>query len=182
LRAQQDVAPIGLGVTTTIIGVSTRIRQRTTPLVSMRTEDCLTTPNSQPRQPIRGDADLDAQQRTPKPSGRGRNRRLGAGLARYLHEQNVEVLEVRGPDRRLRRQRGKSDPIDADAAARTVLAGNASGAPKLADEPIEAIRMLRVARLGAVKARTAAINTLRAMVITAPDALRSQLDGLSAAS
>jgi hypothetical protein len=42
--------------------------------------------------------------------------------------------------------------------------------------------VLRVASLGAVKARTAAINTLRAMVITAPDALRSQLDGLSAAS
>jgi transposase len=105
----------------------------------------------------------------------------GAGLARYLHEQNVEVLEVPRPDRRLRRQRGKSDPIDAEAAARTVLAGKASGAPKLADGPIEAIRMLRVARLGAVKAKTAAINTLRAMVITAPDALRGQLDGLSAA-
>lgn len=105
----------------------------------------------------------------------------GAGLARYLHEQNVEVLEVPRPDRRLRRQRGKSDPIDAEAAARTVLAGKASAAPKLADGPIEAIRMLRVARLGAVKAKTAAINTLRAMVITAPDALRGQLDGLSAA-
>jgi transposase len=105
----------------------------------------------------------------------------GAGLARYLHEQNVEVLEVPRPDRRLRRQRGKSDPIDAEAAARTVLAGKASGAPKLADGPIEAIRMLRVTRLGAVKARTAAVNTLRAMVITAPDALRSQLHGLSAA-
>ena len=64
----------------------------------------------------------------------------GAGLARYLHEQSVEVLEVPRPDRRLRRQRGKSDPIDAEAAARTVLAGNASGAPKLADGPIEAIR------------------------------------------
>jgi transposase len=104
----------------------------------------------------------------------------GAGLARYLHEQNVEVLEVPRPDRRLRRQRGKSDPIDAEAAARTVLAGNASGAPKLADGPIEAIRMLRVARLGAVKAKTAAVNTLRAVLITAPDSLRSQLHGLSA--
>ena len=104
----------------------------------------------------------------------------GAGLTRYLHEQNVEVLEVPRPDRRLRRQRGKSDPIDAEAAARTVLAGKASGAPKLADGPIEAIRMLRVARRGAVKARTAAVNTLRAMLITAPDPLRSQLHGLSA--
>ena len=105
----------------------------------------------------------------------------GAGLARYLHYQSVEVLEVPRPDRRLRRQRGKSDPIDAEAAARTVLADKASGAPKLADGPIEAIRMLRVTRLGAVKARTAAINTLRSMLVTSPEALRSQLHGLSPA-
>jgi transposase len=105
----------------------------------------------------------------------------GAGLTRYLHEHNVKVLEVPRPDRRLRRQRGKSDPIDAEAAARTVLAGKASGAPKLADGPIEAIRMLRVARIGAVKAKTAAINTLRSMLITAPETLRTQLHGLSAA-
>jgi transposase len=103
----------------------------------------------------------------------------GAGLARYLHEQQVEVLEVPRPDRRIRRQRGKSDPIDAEAAARTVLAGKASGAPKIADGPIEAVRMLRVARIGAVKAKTAAVNTLRAMLVTAPDALRTQLQGLS---
>ena len=105
----------------------------------------------------------------------------GAGLARYLHDQGIDVLEVPRPDRRIRRQRGKSDPIDAEAAARTVLAGKASGAPKLADGPIEAIRMLRVARNGAVKARTAALNTLRSMVITAPEPLRTQLRSLSSA-
>ena len=103
----------------------------------------------------------------------------GAGLARYLHEQHVTVLEVPRPDRRLRRQRGKSDPIDAEAAARTVLAGNASGAPKLATGPIEAIRMLRVARSGAVKAKTAAMNTLIGMLVTAPEPLRGQLRDLS---
>ncbi len=43
-----------------------------------------------------------------------------AELARFLRDQGVEVLEVPRPDRRLRRQRGKSDPIDAEAAARTV--------------------------------------------------------------
>lgn len=105
----------------------------------------------------------------------------GAGLARCLHDHGVEVLEVPRPDRRLRRQRGKSDPIDAEAAARTVLAGKASGAPKLADGPIEAIRMLRVARNGAVKARTAALNTLRSMIITAPEPLRTHLRPLSSA-
>ncbi len=99
----------------------------------------------------------------------------GAGFARHLHEHDVTVLEVPRPDRRLRRQRGKSDPIDAEAAARTVLAGNASGTPKLATGPIEAIRMLRVARTGAIKAKTAAANTLLAVVVTAPEPLRSQL-------
>lgn len=103
----------------------------------------------------------------------------GAGLARHLHEHGVTVLEVPRPDRRLRRQYGKSDQLDAEAAARAVLAGNASGAPKLATGPIEAIRMLHVARAGAVKARTAASNTLLGLVVTAPEPLRSQLRGLT---
>lgn len=103
----------------------------------------------------------------------------GAGLARYLHGQGVIVLEVPRPDRRLRRQRGKSDPIDAEAAARTVLAGDAAGPPKLATGQIEAIRMLRVARLGAVKAKTAATNALQALIVTAPEPLRSELRALS---
>lgn len=99
----------------------------------------------------------------------------GAGLARFLVGDGVEVHEVPRPDRRLRRMRGKSDPLDAEAAARAVLAGTAQVLPKIADGPIEAIRALRVARLGAIKAKTAATNTLRAMIITAPEPLRSQL-------
>lgn len=99
----------------------------------------------------------------------------GAGLSRHLAREGFEVREVPRPDRRLRRSKGKSDPVDAEAAARAVLSGTATVAPKLADGPIEAIRALRVARTGAVKAQTAAMNTLRALVVTAPDALRSQL-------
>jgi transposase len=99
----------------------------------------------------------------------------GAGLARYLHDQGVTVIEVPRPDRRVRRQSGKSDPIDAEAAARSVIAGTATVAPKLSNGPIEALRALRVARSGAIKAKTAATNTLHGMVITAPEALRSQL-------
>ena len=99
----------------------------------------------------------------------------GAGLARYIADQGVKVLEVPRPDRRLRRNRGKSDPLDAEAAARAVLAGTATIAPKLADGPVEAIRGLRVAKLGAIKAKTAATNTLRSMIITAPEPLRAQL-------
>ena len=87
----------------------------------------------------------------------------------------MTVFEVPRPDRRLRRNRGKSDPLDAEAAARAVLAGTATVAPKLADGPVEAIRALRVAKLGAIKAKTAATNTLRSMIITAPEPLRAQL-------
>ena len=99
----------------------------------------------------------------------------GAGLARHLRVEHVTVIEAPRPDRRLRRNHGKSDSIDAEAAARAVLAGTATVIPKRADGPVEAIRALRVARLGAVKAKTAATNTLRGVLITAPEPLRAQL-------
>ena len=82
----------------------------------------------------------------------------GAGLARFLADHGVTVLEVARPDRRQRRNRGKSDPLDAEAAARSVLAGTATVVPKGGDGPIEAVRALRVARVGAKKARTAGLN------------------------
>lgn len=105
----------------------------------------------------------------------------GAGLSRYLHSANVTVLEVPRPDRRLRRQMGKSDPIDAEAAARAVLAGTATTEPKFATGVVESIRTLRVARGGALKAQTAALNSLRALVLTAPESLRAQLTPLARA-
>ena len=100
----------------------------------------------------------------------------GAGLARYLEASGVPVFEVARPDRRMRRQAGKSDPIDAEAAARAVLAGKATR-PKSADGRIEAMRALRVARNGAIKARTAAVNTLRSLIVAAPEPLRHRLAG-----
>lgn len=103
----------------------------------------------------------------------------GAGLARFLTESGVTVVEVDRPDRRTRRARGKSDSIDAYAAATAVLSGTASGIPKSRAGLVEAVRALRVARRGAVKARTQAMNQLRALVVTAPADLRDQLRGLS---
>jgi len=103
----------------------------------------------------------------------------GAGLARFLAQQGVQVLEVSRPDRRTRRQRGKSDPIDAETAARSVLAGTATATPKRHDGIVEAIRVLRGVRAGAVKARTAAVNQLKALLVTAPTPGREALDGLS---
>jgi transposase len=103
----------------------------------------------------------------------------GAGLARYLCGHGQRVLEVNRPDRQARRRRGKSDPVDADAAARAVQAGEATGIPKAQDGLVEMARALRVARQSAVKARTQAINAIKALLVTAPDELREQLAGLT---
>lgn len=105
----------------------------------------------------------------------------GAGLCRYLLSEGVDVIEVDRPDRRMRRRRGKSDPVDAEAAARSVLAGTAAGTPKDRSGVVESIRVLRVARSGAVKAKTAAVTSLKAMVTTASCALREKLEALSTA-
>ena len=103
----------------------------------------------------------------------------GAGLARYLTEAGVEVIEVNRPNRQLRRRLGKTDATDAQAAARSVLSGQATGAPKTGDGPVEAIRMLQIARRSAVKARTQAINQLHALVVTAPEQVKHQLRDVS---
>lgn len=103
----------------------------------------------------------------------------GAGLARYLTSARVSVVEVDRPNRQHRRRHGKSDPADAQAAARAALSGDATGVPKSRDGTIESIRALRVARRSALKARTQAGNQLYALVVTAPDDLRNQLRGLS---
>ena len=102
----------------------------------------------------------------------------GAGLARFLAARGQRVIEVNRPDRAARRRRGKSDPVDADAAARTVQADEATGVPKAADGTVEMVRALRAARQTAVKARTQAINALKGLLVTAPTELREQLDGL----
>jgi transposase len=78
-----------------------------------------------------------------------------AGLVRYLRSRRVDVVEVNRPHAHTRRRRGKSDPIDAEMAARQALAGHAVVVPKRTDGMVEAIRQLRVARESAVKARTA---------------------------
>jgi transposase len=78
------------------------------------------------------------------------------------------------PRRRDQYRSGKSDPIDAEAAARAVLAGTATGRPKGTDGEVEMIRALRAARAQAA-------NQLKAMLITAPEGLKSELRALSTA-
>ena len=103
----------------------------------------------------------------------------GAGLARHLRALGIEVREVERPKRRHRRRNGKSDLIDAEAAARAVLAGEALGEPKSADGRVEMIRTFRSARRSAVKARSQAANQLQGFVVTAPEEIRHRLRELT---
>lgn len=99
----------------------------------------------------------------------------GAGLARFLTAEAVPLIEVDRPDRAARRQHGKSDTIDAEAAARAVLSGRAAGTPKTRDGIIEAIRVHQVVYRSAVRDRTAAINQFHAVVVSAPAEIRQML-------
>jgi transposase len=102
----------------------------------------------------------------------------GAGLARFVRAYGLEAVEVNRPDRSLRRRQGKSDPIDAQAAARATLAGVAATTPKTREGQVEMIRVLRVARRGALKARVAAAEQLSGVLSSAPEELRAPLLGL----
>jgi transposase len=98
-----------------------------------------------------------------------------AALVRYLREHEITVIEVNQPHAHTRRRVGKSDPIDAEMAARSFLAGKARSVPKQTNGIVESIRLLRVARDSAVKSRSAALVQVRDLIITAPQELRDQL-------
>jgi transposase len=103
----------------------------------------------------------------------------GAGLARHLSEAGLNLLEVTRPDRSARRAQGKSDPLDAHAAARAALTDVRVSQPKRTDGAVEAIRNLRVARRSAVEQRSQTQNRIRSLIATAPEQLRSQLRTLT---
>jgi transposase len=99
----------------------------------------------------------------------------GAGLALHLHAAGVAAVEIDRPERKIRRRQGKSDPIDAESAARAALSGRRTGTPKLHNGQVEALRVLRVARRGAVSDRADAQRRIKTLIVTAPDPLRAQL-------
>ena len=99
----------------------------------------------------------------------------GCALTSFVRRAGYKVVEVSRPDRRMRRLVGKSDTLDAENAARAVLSGLASAEPKTADGSVEMIRQLKVAHDSAVKARAAAMITLKAMLIHAPEQMRRDL-------
>lgn len=78
----------------------------------------------------------------------------GVGIATAVTRAGIKVVEVNRTRPAERRKQGKSDPLDAYRAARSVLSGEASTDPKRAS--IEPLRALTVARRSAVKAQQAA--------------------------
>lgn len=104
----------------------------------------------------------------------------GSGLAGFLRRQGQRIVEVSRPPRKgERRLSGKSDPIDAEHAARAVLAGKATAMPKVGEGAVETIRLVKIARDSAVRIQTQTMVTLKAVLVTAPDELRHELEPLS---
>jgi transposase len=103
----------------------------------------------------------------------------GAGLSKFLAGAGIAVVEVNRPNRAERRRSGKSDPLDAIEAARAALGGKAKSIAKSKDGAVEAIRALLIAKRSARRARTSALTQMRALIVSAPDQLRSRLRGLS---
>ena len=103
----------------------------------------------------------------------------GAGVARHLTGKGITVVEVDRPNRQARHRAGKSDAIDAIAAARAALSGTATGTPKSRDGNIEAVRVLTVARRSAASEWIAIINQIRHVCFTAPEPIRRRFDDLS---
>ncbi len=104
----------------------------------------------------------------------------GVGVARYLARAGIDVVEVDRPNRQTRHRKGKSDPVDAVAAARAALSGQASGLPKTRDGNVEAIRVLMIARRSAIDTRIETLNQLRHVVFTASPQTRAKFTGLTA--
>ncbi|MFE6800067.1 IS110 family transposase [Streptomyces sp. NPDC057681] len=103
----------------------------------------------------------------------------GSALTRFLGQENIQVIEVNQPDRATRRKRGKTDAVDAEAAARAVLSGRADVTPKTGEGPAADMRVLRLAKESAIKARTQAKNQLKAVLLGVDSALREALSKLS---
>jgi hypothetical protein len=103
----------------------------------------------------------------------------GAALTRHLLTAGIGVIEVNQPDKAHRRRRGKSDAIDAEAAAPAVLSGRATAVAKTSDGHVDRIRLFKLAKASATKSRAQAINQLKAILVGADPALRDSLTGLS---
>ncbi|MGW8877858.1 IS110 family transposase [Streptomyces mirabilis] len=103
----------------------------------------------------------------------------GAALTRHLLSRDVQVFDVNRPDKTAQRRQGKTDTVDAEAAARAVLSGRATAQAKSGNGPVQIARMYKLAKDSAIKARTQAINQLKAVLVSADPALREGLAPLT---
>jgi hypothetical protein len=85
----------------------------------------------------------------------------------------MTLIEVMRTNRQHRRIREKSDPMDARQAALTVAAGHSTVAPRQSDGLVESLPILLAERTSAVKARTAAMNQIHALLVTTEDEVRA---------
>jgi transposase len=102
----------------------------------------------------------------------------GAGLTRFLHAQAEQVVELDRPKRTARRHGAKSDPLDAIRAAREALSRDQLAQPRATGHRA-ALSVRLAARRSAVQAATDAQRQLHALVVAAPDGLRSRLRDLT---
>ena len=98
---------------------------------------------------------------------------------RFLNAAGVTTHDVDRPDRSDRRRRGKSDAVDAEMAARAVISGRRLSTPKNKNGRVEALRVLRLTRAGAVRSRTKALQLLRSHAVSAPDEVRDEVRSLT---
>ncbi|MBA2305974.1 MAG: IS110 family transposase [Acidobacteria bacterium] len=103
----------------------------------------------------------------------------GAGLARTATAHGTTVVEVDCPNRQDRFRHGKSDTVDAVSAARAALSGHAAGLPKGGTGPVEAMRVILVAKRSARAERVRTLNQMRHLVFAAPDDIRARFYGLN---
>ena len=103
----------------------------------------------------------------------------GAALTKILQGKGMQVIEVNRPNRQQRRLKGKTDSLDAYRAAHSVIAGMSTAVPKAKDGPVECLRVLRASRGSAIKSRSATINQIKGLLVSAPEALRSKYQGLT---
>lgn len=103
----------------------------------------------------------------------------GAGLTRFLREHGFTVKEVLRPTRQVRRLNGKSDPVDAIQAARSVLSGDGISEPKDTTTPAESLRFLLVGREALVSSAASLIVTIKSLLVTAPEELRARYRDMS---
>ena len=96
-----------------------------------------------------------------------------------LVAENWDELCAHFGDEIFERLNGKSDTLAAENAARSVLAGFATVIPKTADSGVEMIRQLKIAHDSAVTDRSAAIISIKAMLVHADDTLRRETNRMT---